>query len=68
MKKKGHDITKQKFHPYQVHWVWAKAKDEVERQPLGLSNLRDQMTSFVSEDEDEEFDFECTIIPPLDPE
>ena len=44
------------------------AKGEIERQPLSLSNLKDQMTSFVSDDEDEEFEFECTTIAPLDPE
>jgi hypothetical protein len=68
MKKKGLDLLKQKFHPHQLRRIWSKAIDEVERQPLSLCNLRDQMTSFVSEDEDEEFDFVSTTIAPLDPE
>ena len=55
MKKKGLDLTKQKFHPHQLRRIWKKAKDEVERQSLSLANLRDQMTLFVREDEDEEF-------------
>ena len=68
MKKKGLDHTKQKFHPHQLRGVWKAAKEEIERQPRSLSNLRDHMTSFLPDDDEEEFVFESTSTAPLDPE